>query len=169
MNKKEIIEKFFETTEATYYRHKKQNRPVIRFIEKYFTEDDLQEFLETGQINRLEENSISYTKLELYEKILEDNALFSSKDKLNRFFSGRILIKDILVDVLNHMSSNTSQYTIENTKQSLIQQLKGSEINWLKTKTQGKIDLLSEFVENNISDIEAYAMIKKPEVVLNLN
>ncbi len=168
MNKKEIIEKFFETTEATYYRHKKQNRPVIRFIEKYFTEEDLKEFLETGQINRLEENTISNTKLEIYEGTLENHALYSAKYKLSDFFKGRILIKNILIDVLNQMSSNKNRYTIENTKQSLIEQLKGSEINWLKTKTQGKIDLLSEFVENNISDIEAYAMIKKPEVVLNL-
>ena len=50
----------------------------------------------------------------------------------------------------------------------MIQQLKGSEINWLKTKTQAKIDLLSEFVENNISDIEAYAMVKNPKIVLDL-
>jgi len=47
-------------------------------------------------------------------------------------------------------------------------QLKGSEINWLKTKTKTKIDLLSEFVENNISEIEAYAMVNNPKTVLNL-
>ncbi len=166
--RKQIIQ-MLGNTEKSYYRWRDEGRPIISFLEKYFTAKELEEFIETGNIQRLEENNISKTKLELYEKILEDNALYSSKDKLARFFSGRILIKDILVDVLNHMSSDTSQYTIENTKQSLIEQLKGTEINWLKTKTQGKIDLLSEFVENNISNIEAYAMIKKPEVVLNLN
>jgi hypothetical protein len=38
----------------------------------------------------------------------------------------------------------------------------------LKTKTQSKIDLVSEFIANNISKIEAFVMVKNPQIVLNL-
>ena len=158
----------FNFSRPTYYKWKRENTPALKLMEKYFTEQDLIEFLEEGNIQRLEENNISNTKLELHEKILEDNALYTAKDKLDRFFTSRILIKDILIDVLNQMSSDKNAYTLDNAKKSLVQQLKGSEINWLKTKTKTKIDLLSEFVENNISEIEAYAMVNNPKTVLNL-
>ena len=158
----------FDFSRPTYYKWKRENTPALKLLEKYFTEKELIEYLEVGTITRLEEHNISNLKLELHEKVLEDNAFYTAKDKLTRFFSSRLLIKDILIDVLNQMSSSEYIYTIENTKQSLIQQLKGSEINWLKTKTQAKIDLLSEFVENNISDIESYAMVKNPKIVLDL-
>jgi len=164
---KEIICEFLGISAASYYRWK-EDRLIIGFLEKYFNEEELTEYLKTNSIKRLEENNISNTKLELYEKVLEDHALYSAKDKLARFFSGRILIKDILIDVLNQMSSSENVYTLDNIKQSLVQQLKGSEINWFKTKTQAKIDLISEYVESNISDIEAYVMVKNPKIVLNL-
>ncbi len=158
----------FNFSRPTYYKWKRENTPALKLMEKYFTEKDLIEFLEKGNIKRLEENNISNTKLELHEKVLEDNALYTAKDKLDRFFSSRFLIKDILIDVLNQMHDSKNIYTLENTKQSLIDHLKGTEANWLKTKTQSKIDLVSEFVENNISKIEAFVMVKNPQTVLNL-
>ena len=52
MKKKEIIEKLFGFTEATYYNWKKENRPIISLI-KYFNDEELEEFLNTGEINSL--------------------------------------------------------------------------------------------------------------------
>lgn len=164
----DAIIKMLGVSKNSYWNYKKQSRPIISFLEKYFTAKELEEFMKTGNIRRLDENNISNKKLEMYENTLENHALYSAKYKINNFFKGRILIKDILIDVLNQMSENKNAYTLDNAKHSLVQQLQGSEINWLKTKTQAKIDLLSEFVENNMSDIEAYAMVRQPKFVLNL-
>ena len=35
---------------------KKEKRPIMNFLYKYFTKEDLQEFLETGKISKLERN-----------------------------------------------------------------------------------------------------------------
>lgn len=43
----------------TYYNWKKEKRPVISLLEKYFTKEDLEEFLEYGTIERYE---FSYLK-----------------------------------------------------------------------------------------------------------
>ena len=54
MNKKQIIESLFGFTEATFYRWKKQNRLIITLLEKYFTKEDLEEFLESGKCEKME-------------------------------------------------------------------------------------------------------------------
>lgn len=33
---------------------KKENRPIMIFLHKYFTKEDLQEFLKTGKVSKLE-------------------------------------------------------------------------------------------------------------------
>lgn len=37
-----------------FYKWKKQKRPVIHLLEKYFTKEDLEEFLTTGEISKQE-------------------------------------------------------------------------------------------------------------------
>lgn len=37
-----------------YYKWKKEGRPIINLLEKYFTKEDLAEFLETGKIEKME-------------------------------------------------------------------------------------------------------------------
>lgn len=38
----------------SYFNYKKQARPIIFLLEKYFTKEDLQEFLETGKIKKMD-------------------------------------------------------------------------------------------------------------------
>lgn len=52
----EIFSRLFGFNSSTYYRWKENldKRPIISLLQKYFTEQDLQEFLETGEISKLE-------------------------------------------------------------------------------------------------------------------
>jgi len=64
MNKKQIIESLFGFNFSTFYRWKSQNRPIVNILGKYFADDELEEFLETGEIQK-QELIQGYTKEEL--------------------------------------------------------------------------------------------------------
>lgn len=56
MNKAEIYSKILEVSEKSYYRWKSKDHPIlINLIEKYFSDDDLEEFFTTGKIKKFEE------------------------------------------------------------------------------------------------------------------
>ena len=57
---RKIMAEFLEIGEKSYYVWKnKSHKQLINFIEKYFTEEDLREFLETGEIGFLEERKVN--------------------------------------------------------------------------------------------------------------
>jgi len=50
-----VISKLLQfKSQNTYYKWKKEERPIIIFLEKYFRKEDLEEFLETERIDKLE-------------------------------------------------------------------------------------------------------------------
>ena len=49
---RETIVKILGVSKNSYWNYKNQNRPIIALLEKYFTKEDLQEFLETGNISK---------------------------------------------------------------------------------------------------------------------
>lgn len=49
-----LICKLLDISERSYYTFKKQKRPIILLLEKYFKKEDLQEFLETKKIEKFE-------------------------------------------------------------------------------------------------------------------
>jgi len=54
-----VMSKLFDFNSSTYYRWKKEGRPIIALLEKYFTKEDLIEFLETGKILKFENLNLS--------------------------------------------------------------------------------------------------------------
>jgi hypothetical protein len=48
------IEELFIFTRQTWSKWKKENKPIVNLIEKYFEDKDIQEFLETGKIKKFE-------------------------------------------------------------------------------------------------------------------
>ncbi len=62
---REVVTKLFNFgSQNTYYQWKKQNRPIMRLIEKYFRKEDLLEFLESEKIRKIDEidnNEILYS------------------------------------------------------------------------------------------------------------
>ena len=51
---KEQILEILDIAPRTYYLWKKEERPIINFLEKYFKEADLSEFLQYGIVSKLE-------------------------------------------------------------------------------------------------------------------
>jgi len=51
---KSSIIRILNISDRTYYNWKSEGRPIIGLLEKYFTSDDLEEYLQTGSISRLE-------------------------------------------------------------------------------------------------------------------
>ena len=80
--KRQVLCDLFEFTPKTLYNWRQEERPAIELIEKYFTEEDLQEFLQTKEINKLQ-NIKRYMKYEkkLMEQIKEVIYSLNSKGK----------------------------------------------------------------------------------------
>lgn len=56
-SERDIYMELFNISINTYYLWKKQGRPIINLLEKYFTKEDLEEFLKSGKIERLDFSS----------------------------------------------------------------------------------------------------------------
>lgn len=54
MTLEKTILNLFQYSRATYYSWKREKRPIILLIEKYFTKEELEEFLTTGEILKQE-------------------------------------------------------------------------------------------------------------------
>lgn len=54
MKKEEIFSEILDCSVSGFYKWKQQNRPIIILLEKYFSNDDLIEFLQTGKISKFE-------------------------------------------------------------------------------------------------------------------
>lgn len=51
---RKVVPKLLGNTEKSYYRWKDEGRPIIKFLEQ-FKKEELEEFLETGKVELLEE------------------------------------------------------------------------------------------------------------------
>ncbi len=51
---KKAILKLLDVSDKTFYNWRKEKRPIIKLFEKYFTKEDLEEFLETEKISKFE-------------------------------------------------------------------------------------------------------------------
>lgn len=96
MNKAEIYSKILEVSEKSYYRWKSKDHPIlINLIEKYFSDDDLEEFLKTKRIKRFEEISdlelLNRTIIEIYNNFI--SKLYGQGNTLKLFLS--IIYKSI--------------------------------------------------------------------------
>ena len=72
---KEVMAALFDFNATTYYAWKKQERPIIRLIEKYFTKEDFEEFLEFGTIEKLEFSNIQNYSVQAAEFVNVLNAV----------------------------------------------------------------------------------------------
>ena len=165
---KESIKKILDIKERTLYNWRKEGKPIVLLLEKYFTQSDLDEFLASGVIRRLEAEKFKNFE----DPILIDHAIYSAKQKLWLRFDSKFTdaaadkvtgIKGLLIEVLEKIDSN-DDYTIENSKDRLIDQIKILEAGWFK---QTKQELLSSLVERYFSKVEVYVMIKHPDEVFD--
>ena len=173
MTFKEVMAALFSTAEGTFYKWKKQERPIVLLIEKYFTKEDIEEFLQTGKISKCEQNY--FTVNEKIEKHLIDHAFYSSKQKLKDFFGGNPFgpnkaytkgAKEILIDVLKKISPKDTSFKIDNAKEKLIDRISEEELKWLSIKNPAKRDLLSHYIKENFSNAEILAVVQKSDEIV---
>lgn len=166
---KESMKKILDIKERTLYNWRKEGKPIVLLLEKYFTQSDLDEFLASGVIRRLEAEKFKSFE----DPILIDHAIYSAKQKLKlQFDSGFadavadkvfVNIKDLLIKVLESIDLNDG-YTVENSKDRLIDQIKILETGRLK---EAKQELLSSLIKRYFSKVEVYVMIKYSEDVFD--
>jgi len=79
------IAEIIGNNEKTIYRWKKEERPVISLLEKYFKKEDLVEFLETKKIGRFENTNFLLTEVIEKNRIkyLESFTYYNSYDSLD--------------------------------------------------------------------------------------
>ncbi len=167
MKVEEIYMKLFNFSRPTYYKWKRENVKVIQLLEKYFSKEELEEFLETGEITKLENISPhDYVS----EKYLIDFAYYQVKSKFKEIFGGKAFgpnklytkgAKEILIDVLKKISPNDISFTIENTKDRLLDRISEEELKWFALKNPAKRDLLSHYIKENFSNAEILAMVQR--------
>lgn len=94
---KEQIKKILDISDKTYYNWKNQSRPIISLLEKYFTEEDIQEFLDTGKIFKFENITSEFlfsNQLLYVESFAKSKSLLSEphvKDKFKNFYFSFLL------------------------------------------------------------------------------
>jgi len=159
------MKKILDIKERTLYNWRKEEKPIVLLLEKYFTQADLDEFLTTGVIRRLEDDKFKNFE----DPILVDHAIYSAKLKLRLFFdknlteavSDKIVrIKDLLIEVIEKIDLDDG-YTIENSKDRLMDQIKIIEA------MKSRKELLSTEIKRYFSKAEVYAMIKYSDEVFD--
>lgn len=135
MTQSEVMATLLEISENSYYRWKKKDHiRLVNLIEKYFTIKDLEEFLETEKISRLENNR-------------DQELLNNEASKIYNHFISVLYLKDksllrlflVVINNANETSANLNLNFID-----LVFESEGSK--------KDKINLLKEFnktVQNN--------------------
>ena len=101
MTFKETMAAIFSTAEGTYYKWKREKRPIIALLEKYFTKQDLEEFLQTGKISKFEviqeqEHTYRYAKRQYFNVMESIGSLGNivNKDFMDFYFNVLVYAKN---------------------------------------------------------------------------
>lgn len=82
-----IMSKLFDFSKPTYFRWKKEKRPIISLLDRYFSKEELEEYLNTGKIQKFEnEIHINLIAQKLYNfkrRSLSYLYFLISNDKIN--------------------------------------------------------------------------------------
>ena len=142
--------KLFKNTIRTVSNWKKENRPVIALLERYFTKDDLEEFLEKGKISRYEvlqeqELVYKYAKHQYFNALETIGSLgdIVNKDFVDFYFN-------VLVFAKNDLERQTTYSPFDIQKSSILYATQNgfsleTHNNELMPKFEAGIELLSHF------------------------
>lgn len=128
---RDIYMELFNISINTYYLWKKQGRPIIFLLEKYFTKEDLEEFLETGKVEKLENADKYSSVIQSLSNIIYNfdyfqiNVLYSMCDQFvkNNTLDNVSIYSFQLYFTINGFSNiikNTDYFPNENTKKEVL-------------------------------------------------
>lgn len=171
---KNVITKLLGISEVSYYRWKKE-RMIIDLLEKYFTENELKEFIENNKITKLElikDLSTEEIKdiLNNKEKIdfmpfLEDYIIINLKrfHKLDRkkIFNFFFPTSEFITRNLKKIESiiNLDDLDIYNARDKFKTFIKHAELKILIDTEMKRNNILKE-IDQDFSDIELYVILK---------
>ena len=160
MTKNELYSNLFGFNASTYHRWKKENRPIINLI-KYFKEEELIEFLETGKISKMESDGIN----DDMQSFILNNAIH----KLINDFAMKEKNKDSLYDLeviasaifnskdIDEIDEKINLYTKdEKNAPVLFYYYSDTEKRLLIENKEEVIDKLTKFIQLNIPDVSSH-------------
>lgn len=130
------MSKLFDNTIRSIQNWKKENRPIIKLIEQYFTLDELNEFLNTGKIKKFELlRMYSYEELNTILNVANDKttSLTTVNNKLNNFDLGSLIAFEMFLKRNNVIFNNKDLLIKEITKNTRF-----IEIDWIEDKFSTK-------------------------------
>ncbi len=160
-NIKHAICKILDIADKTYYNWKQNKRPIILLLEKYFDQEELNEFLETGTIIKLEyllkADDISSIDFKTIAVIFDKIEIYVQSNNINReAFLIKIYrtLRDIPdndnIDLLSYLN-NYDMVTFESLKNMML----GSNLN----------DVI-DFYTTYLSQVEIKTMRKQKLYIL---
>ena len=174
MRIEQLMSKLFGFSTQTYFNWKKEleKRPILSLVDKYITKTEILEYLESGKIERLEKLSV-LSNAELENELLEKHIAYQLKHKLytdtqSKFLNwlvtmaGTGLFEKAIVSI-----QEENIYTKADTKTMLLNQIKGMELSSTFDKVwgNGRKKVASNYINNNLSELECYAWVKYYDIV----
>lgn len=132
-----VMSELLEISENSYFRWKKKDHSIlIKLLEKYFTKEDLIEFLNTNKINRLEKlNFLNITKEKNRKKYLNSFLVGARYERLGYshdvfidfYFSFLLVLREQSYEYFHGLNlllnKHIVHYNIEHYKVSILEQL----------------------------------------------
>lgn len=191
MNNNELMSELFGFSSPTYFRWKREKRPIIDLIEKYFLKEDLEEFIKSGQVSKYERTELSNIKIEQtnielkethaeveqiknrfndFEELLLDNVVYQLRNKFKSITQSDPLTwfvnvgaKKILEKVLNQLKDEDSIQSVNKAKKFLIFQIESTDVSFVIT---GNKKQLLQLIELEFSNLECYVLINNYEKIM---
>ena len=140
ISKNDIYSKIFGFNPSTYYRWKEDKRPIIDLIDKYFSINELNEFLNKKEISRFE----------LHEE-QKAKTSYSARKYLNIFLQKNYKIADTINEEFMNFYFNTLVYCINNI----------DNINVFNPMTIQKVSLNYLYNINNNAALDTPTFMRK--------
>ena len=168
MLKKELVANVLGVSVKSIYNYYKdqEGRPIVPLLERYFSNDDLEEFLREGKISRFE-------KLDnLDSDLLERHIAYELKHKLyldtqSSFFKWfeHIAGTGVMDKVIQEIREE--DYTRRDAKQKILERIKTMELTGFFNKVigKGRKNVASGYIERNLSELECYVWVKHYDIV----
>lgn len=173
---KQIASKLLGCTLASYYNWDNQKRPIISLLEKYFTQKELEEFLETGSIIKMEslieedeQLNADFNKFYVvdisrdnvyFNKKLFWNFLFNYKDKLIilRYEDCKKYFQQYILEYYIYLSKEAEESNIDTF---IISEKVNIFINKIQTLSRDLIYFIIQNLKNNFQQHINYLLESK--------
>jgi len=168
MKFKDIIEELFGFSAPTWYRWKKEDRKIVKLIERYLPDRDLEEFIEKGSIATLDSfnQNRSIRDIEILNKV-SSLVIKQLEKKINSLDSvGTKTVVNIIEDYLKQSNENidTKDFSLFYKNISDIQDYYAQDMAEIEIK---QIRKNFKFTEKNKEAFEA-EIIKKKEYRIDI-